>query len=102
MKTCGERERAKENIKVSAEVKTILCDLFNQIQYELIEQYEEFREENEILTNNWNELEEWLKDMKPPKQDNWGDYGYTWALKIDVILDKMKEIKEGNDGYRRF
>ena len=49
------------------------------------------------LTNNWNELEEWLKDMKTPKQDNWGDYGYTWALKIDVILDKMKEIKENNN-----
>lgn len=55
------------------------------------------RQQIDQLTNNWNELEEWLKDMKTPKQDNFGDYGYTWALKIDVILDKMKEIKGGNN-----
>lgn len=41
--------RNKEKIIVSSEVKTILYDLFNQIQYELIEQYEEFKKENEKL-----------------------------------------------------
>lgn len=43
--------RNKEKIIVSSEVKTILYDLFNQIQYELIEQYEEFKKENEKLRN---------------------------------------------------
>ena len=47
------------------------------------------------LTNNWNELEEWLIDLKTPKTNYWGDTGFTYMLKIDVILDKMKEIKEG-------
>ena len=41
------------------------------------------------LTNNWNELEEWVSKH------------YVGTLG-DSILDKMKEIKEGNDGYRRF
>lgn len=43
--------RNKEKVVVSSEVKIILYDLFNQIQYELIEQYEEFRKENEKLRN---------------------------------------------------
>ena len=36
-----ERERAKVNVKVSAEVNTYLHDLYNQIQYEFCEQYED-------------------------------------------------------------
>ena len=63
----------------------------------LIEEYIDYEDKIDQLTNNWNELEEWLKDMKTPKQNNWGDYGYTWALKIDVILDKMKEISDSNN-----
>lgn len=31
----------KEEIKVSAEVKTYLCDLYNQIEYELREDYKD-------------------------------------------------------------
>lgn len=70
--------------------------IFHKIVYDEFWLYiDDLMKENKKLTNNWNELEEWLKDMKTPKQDNFGDYGYTWALKIDVILDKMKEIKEG-------
>ena len=34
-------KRATVEVKVSAEVNTILRDLFNQIQYELCEQYED-------------------------------------------------------------
>ena len=36
-----ERERAKVNVKVSAEVNTYLHDLYNQIQYEFCEKYED-------------------------------------------------------------
>ena len=35
------------------------------------------------LTNNWNELEEWLIDL------------YKKGYDIKLVLDKMKEIKEG-------
>lgn len=80
MKTNEEREKAKQNIKVSAEVKTILCDLFNQIQYEITDQYEEFREENERLNNIINECEKWLNDLG------------AW-----IYLDKLNELKENKN-----
>lgn len=42
------------------------------------------------LTNNWNELEEWvMQDVKDEKPDLY----FQVLRKID-ILDKMKEIKE--------
>ena len=37
------------------------------------------------LTNNWNELEEWLKDLFKKGND------------IKLVLDKMKEIKGVNN-----
>ena len=44
------------------------------------------------LTNNWNELEEWImQDVKDEKPDLY----FQVLRKID-ILDKMKEIKENN------
>lgn len=59
------------------------------------------------LTNNWNELEEWLKEYMR-KNENWytnelstydkqyyGDTYYTTNAVLMTILDKMKEIKEG-------
>ena len=58
--------RNKEKIIVSSEVKTILYDLFNQIQYELIEQYEEFKKENEKLkeqVDRYKRLIEYLKKL---------------------------------------
>ena len=39
------------------------------------------------LTNNWNELEEWVKEM------SMGTCEYN---SYDEVRDKMKEIKEGN------
>ena len=56
-----------------------------------------YKQQIDQLTNNWNELEEWLIELKTPKTNYWGDTGFTYMLKIDVILDKMKEIKENND-----
>lgn len=46
------------------------------------------------LTNNWNELEEWLEENKKicKEHDN-----YTGVNFINIVLDKMKEIKEGNN-----
>lgn len=61
------------------------------------------------LTNNWNELEEWLKEYVK-KNDNWynnelsihdkqyyGDSYYTTNYMLKKFLDKMEEIKEGNN-----
>lgn len=61
------------------------------------------------LTNNWNKLEEWLKEYIN-KNDNWynnqlsthdkqyyGDSYYTTNYMLKKFLDKMKEIKEGNN-----
>ena len=46
------------------------------------------------LTNNWNELEEWImQDVKDEKPDL-----YFQVLRKVDILDKMKEIKEKNNG----
>ena len=39
------------------------------------------------LTNNWNELEEWVKEM------SMGTCEYN---SYDEVRDKMKELKDGN------
>jgi len=51
--------------------------------------------ENKKLTNNWNELEEWLKEDIIYK-DEVINYKYQTVLNTQV-LDKMKEIKDGNN-----
>ena len=48
----------------------------------------------EQLTNNWNELEEYINKEK--YQDTWGDS----VILVGYLLDKMKEIKEGNNEHR--
>ena len=60
------------------------------------------------LTNNWNELEEWIKEYIK-KNDNWysnrlsshdkqyyGDTYYNTNYMLEKFLNKMKEIKENN------
>ena len=49
------------------------------------------REQIDQLTNNWNELEEWIK--KNSWYYNTSD-GCQWVDQFK-LLDKMKEIKEG-------
>ena len=62
-----ERERAKVNVKVSAEVNTYLHDLYNQIQYEFCEQYEDeikdLQQKVEQLENIRKEAIKWVKLM---------------------------------------
>ena len=61
-----ERERAKVNVKVSAEVNTYLHDLYNQIQYEFCEQYEDeiknLQQKVEQLENIRKEAIEYIKN----------------------------------------
>ena len=62
-----ERERAKVNVKVSAEVNTYLHDLYNQIQYEFCEQYEDeikdLQQKVEQLENIRKEAIEYMKEF---------------------------------------
>ena len=50
------------------------------------------------LTNNWNELEEWLKQLQKFKGIN--QQGFSWGVAQEV-LDKMKEIKENSNEKQR-
>ncbi len=99
-----ERERAKVNVKVSAEVNTYLHDLYNQIQYEFCEQYEDeikaLQKEKDGLNNIINELEKWLEDNLGNCRTN---QNYTsnqiYNLKEDAYyrcLNRLKELKENN------
>lgn len=48
------------------------------------------------LTNNWNELEEWLKSYIA-LFDNPDTLEEQTLEDLEEVLDKMKEIKEGNN-----
>ena len=45
------------------------------------------------LTNNWNELEKWLKEYLEQESNDEIDYAVDDT--ICLILNKMKELKEG-------
>ena len=50
------------------------------------------------LTNNWNELEEWLEKQRI-RNSEWEKFVQKDArlgIPIGYLLDKMQEIKEGN------
>jgi hypothetical protein len=53
-----------------------------------VKQFFKLRKQITQLTNNWNELEEWVKEM------SMGTCEYN---SYDEVRDKMKEIKEGNE-----
>ena len=53
------------------------------------EMYYEKKNEIDQLTNNWNELEEWLYE-----NESFDDYCNETTF--TTILDKMKEIKESD------
>ena len=46
------------------------------------------------LTNNWNELEEWLEENKKICKENDNNIGVNF---INIVLEKMKEIKNGGN-----
>ena len=87
--------RNKEKIIVSSEVKTILYDLFNQIQYELIEQYEEFKKENEKLNGAIQTYDILLKsNIEENKQ--------LKSILVELeetIKNKIKGFKEDKDYF---
>ena len=69
-----------------------------------VSEIEYLRKEVDQLTNNWNELEEWVKNKFSYYSDNTCELDEDTILyclhRKDVyreVLDKMKEIKEGNN-----
>lgn len=85
-----ERERAKVNVKVSAEVNTYLHDLYNQIQYEFCEQYEDeikdLQQKVEQLENIRKEAIKILKELRllPPME-------YGREEQIDNLLNILNK-----------
>lgn len=68
-------------------------DYYKAMESYYTEQYEELIDQ---LTNNWNELEEWLKDYIA-LFDNPDTLEEQTLEDLQEVLDKMKEIKEGNN-----
>ena len=69
----------------------ILDDKFQKSLLEIIKDYEKKDQQITQLTNNWNELEEWL--AREYIKTGYEEY-YRLALKD--LYDKMKEIKNNN------
>ena len=88
-------ERKPRNIKSkSIENKTIIkaLNMYGRVpeQWELLQQIDQ-------LTNNWNELEEWLKSVVEYETLHKGNYMTVRGEWGQEVLDKMKEIKDGNN-----
>ena len=99
-----ERERAKVNVKVSAEVNTYLHDLYNQIQYEFCEQYED---EIKHLQQKVEQLEEENDKLKHKLNDiAFGDdseLALRFLRKIDYVdFDEKRKVyinKHNNEPF---
>ena len=55
-----------------------------------------YQEQIEQLTNNWNELEEYLNHEIEEWQDVSDDWTIAQVQEDKIILDKMKEIKDND------
>ena len=85
----------------SPEVKTMVCDLLHQIEYEYSQEYKYELDENcklsellqkkqqelERYKNIIDELEKYINENK--YQDTWGDT----VILVGYLLDKLKELK---------
>lgn len=79
-------ERVKVNVKVSSEVSTIMHDLFNQIQYEFCEQYEEEIERLNNIINKAIEIYENRNSIKYKKKRFMEDKSTN-----DLMYEALKE-----------
>lgn len=62
--------------------------------FELQEENSRYEIKLDQLTNNWNELEEWVKNDKEKAMVN---FEFGRCFNMFDILDKMKEIQNGSD-----
>lgn len=94
-------KRRLTDVKVTYEVNTILSDLYNQIEYELRDDYNDSLEQ---LQSNWNSLREWLENKIDNFQDDVSEPILHEQMTIRVIyeymenLDKMNELEGVNNG----
>lgn len=65
------------------ELERLRKNVFNDLQ--------EIERLNKII----NELEKWLKTLITPKENWQGDITYNLGIRVDLILDKLKELKGG-------
>lgn len=77
----------KEKIVVSAEVKTFLMDLYNQIEYELREDYKDSLEKT---TQALLDIKEYIEKHKPK-------YDYIVVNGWTMILDIVNKALGGDD-----
>ena len=61
---------------------------------EMSKNYFESQKQITQLTNNWNELEQWLKSIVESETLHKGNYMTIRGEWAQEVLDKMKEIKE--------
>ena len=59
-----------------------------ELKKDIEQMQKKYQQQINQLTNNWNELEEWVKEM------SMGTCEYN---SYDEVRDKMEEIKEKND-----
>lgn len=83
-----------EIINVSTIGRVILNNKTKKIYYSEFEIIEEKNKQIDQLTNNWNELEEWLKELQKLYEGNEFQNNAKFCITVDQALDKMKEIKE--------
>ena len=86
--------KIKENVYIRCNIATqtgIGLTSADKEELELINEIDQ-------LTNNWNELEEWLKEQLMYFNENNGQSGFSTNIEdLEMVLDKMKEIKERNN-----
>lgn len=92
----------KEEIIVSAEVKTYLMDLYNQIEYELQEQYndevQKLQQENEELQQRINKAIEYIENQIPIVKNEINIPNINTATSELLNYEQLLEIlKGGND-----
>ena len=76
-------EQAMKDNKTTVVIDNGMCRFLYTYLKELSE-YNNFQDKKiDQLTNNWNELEEWIRNL------------YKKGYDIKLVLDKMEEIKEG-------
>jgi peptidoglycan hydrolase CwlO-like protein len=87
-KSIKDLKKRNDSLKTQYEYRNIRCiTLENRI--------EKYEQQIDQLTNNWNELEELL--IKGAKEEPYERGDMFFREFCEIILDKMKEIKEGNN-----
>ena len=86
--------RNKEKIIVSSEVKTILYDLFNQIQYELIDYASNLQQKNQKYKEVIDKITDLIKQYGKYDGEKCTRGFQMWSADFNKILDMVKEVSE--------